>query len=394
MMQRFGGMKGITAIGGFNGTSRSFTANFALAVALILGLLGFNLEPGLMRQGWIRIHAEQTLRAMHNGNLNRDDIDALTAGYYEGLRKDEGTVWAPIERDDIRFTNDFRRYELKPNLNRRYLAGMRVTNSLGLANPEYGIDKPPHTRRIAVIGDSISLGPYGQDYIALLENRLNRDNTTPEIQKYQILNFAVYGYTVLQMMDVVLEVAPKFHPDVYIITITHLQAGKKYASAGIHIARLESDGIDLKYEYLRQIAAQAKIRPTDSERLNVRKLAPYHLQITQWALEQMKASIAAQGAQMVIVLLPAPMPPDVIVESFDEIRPTVDSIGVPVIDLRDTFKDKDLEKLQVDYGVDIHPNALGHKMIYENLYRKIQQYPKFESSLFGSASRFQDSAAR
>ena len=279
-------------------------------------------------------------------------------------------------------------------MKRQYPAGWRITNSLGLPNPEYGYDKPAHTRRIAVIGDSISLGPYGHDYIALLENRLNQDDTTPEIQKYQILNFSVYGYTILQMMDVVLEVAPKFHPDVYLIALTHLQAGTRKASSGLHIARLESDGIDLKYDYLRQIAAQAGIKSTDPVRLNTRKLSPYHLQLTAWALQQMKASIAAQGAQMVVVFVPAPIPAATIAELLDEIRPTVDEIGAPIIDLRDTFSDKDLEKLQVEYAIDVHPNALGHEMIYENLYRKIQQDPKFAASLLGTAGFKQDSAAQ
>jgi lysophospholipase L1-like esterase len=393
MGMTFVGNRVVTAARSFNGKDGDFVSNFVVVVVLILGLLGFNLLPGLMGHSWNRVRVEHLLEEMHSGDLNRDDVDALTAGYYEDLRKDAG-IWAPIERDDLRFTGDFRRYELKPNVKRRYLAGMRITNSLGMANPEYGYDKPAHTRRIAVIGDSISLGPYGHDYVALLENRLNQDDTTPEIRKYQILNFSVPGYTTLQMMDVVRDVAPKFHPDVYFIALTHLQASAIEASTGLHIARLEAEGGDLKYDYLRQIAALAEIKPNDPVRLDARKLAPYHMQMTRWALQQMKSSIAAQGAQMVIVLVPAPLPPAATAEAFDEIRPAVDSIGVPVIDLRDTFIKQDLEKLQVNYSIDVHPNALGHELIYENLYRKIQQDPKFAASLLGYASQRDDSAAR
>lgn len=95
---------------------------------------------------------------------------------------------------------------------------------------------------------------------------------------------------------------------------------------------------------------------------------------------------------MVVVFVPAPIPAATIAELLDEIRPTVDEIGAPIIDLRDTFSDKDLEKLQVEYAIDVHPNALGHEMIYENLYRKIQQDPKFAASLLGTAGFKQDSA--
>ena len=60
---------------------------------------------------------------------------------------------------------------------------MRITNSLGMPNPEYGYEKPPHTWRIALLGDSLSIGPYGHDYEALLEIRLNQANLTPKDSK-------------------------------------------------------------------------------------------------------------------------------------------------------------------------------------------------------------------
>ena len=82
------------------------------------------------------------------------------------------------------------------------------------------------------------------------KQRLNQANLTPETQRFEILNFSVYGYNVLQMMDVALYVAPKFHPDVYLVALTHIQAGGKKASTALHLARLELEGVDLKYDFL------------------------------------------------------------------------------------------------------------------------------------------------
>ena len=96
---------------------------------------------------------------------------------------------------------------------------MRVTNSFGMANPEYGYEKPPHTRRVAWLGDSVSVGPYGGSFETLLENRLNQDSPVLGIEKFQMLNFSVPGYILLQKMDVALEKAPKFHPDIYIVQL-------------------------------------------------------------------------------------------------------------------------------------------------------------------------------
>jgi GDSL-like Lipase/Acylhydrolase family len=362
-----------------------FSQKLALVAALTVGLVAFAALPRWMPMNQARIRVEKLLAVLQNGALNREDFDALAAGYYEGLQKDAGHLGMPAERDDVRFRNDFLLYDFKPNVRRDYPAGLRVTNSLGMPNPEYGYLKPPHTRRIALLGDSISVGPYGQDYEALLERRLNQSNTTAEIQKFEILNFSVYGYNALQMMDVAVNIAPKFHPDVYLVALTHIQAGGRKASTAVHIARLELEGIDLKYDFLRQIAAQAHLQRGDHLNTMVRKLAPYHLQMTRWALEQIRNEAAAEGAQMVIALVPAPIPVALEAQAFDEIRPTIESLGIPVIDLRDTFKSKPIEKLQVEYGIDVHPNQSGHEVIYQSFYQAMQQDPRFAAALLGTA---------
>jgi GDSL-like Lipase/Acylhydrolase family len=379
MELRFG-----TGQGSLDGRN-DFTKNFVLTLALILGLLGLNLLPALLGHGQNRLRVQKLLAELKNGDLNREDFDALTAGYYEGLQKSASHLGMPVERDDVRFSDDFLLYEFKPDVKRQYPAGMRITNSLGMPNPEYGYAKPPHTRRIALLGDSLSVGPFGQDYVALLENRLNQANLTPGTERFQILNFSVYGYNVLQMMDVALHVAPKFHPDVYLVTLTHIQAGGKKASTALHLARLELEGIDLKYDFLKQVAKEAGVQSGDHMNAFMRKLSPFHFQMTKWALEQIRDHASAEGAQMVIVLVPGPIPPDVEAQAFDDIRPTVDSIGVPVIDLRDAFKSKNLATLQVEYGVDVHPNQRGHEVIFESLYQAIRQDPRFSASLLGTS---------
>ncbi len=385
MAHQSSGAHGASLAGNLGAMGDNFTKNFIVTSTLLLALLGFNLLPSLMGNVQDRLRVQKVLAELKNGELNREDFDALTAGYYEGLQKNAGHLGMPTERDDVRFSDDFLLYEFKPNVKRQYQAGMRITNGLGMPNPDYGYQKPPHTRRIALLGDSLSVGPFGHDYVALLEERLNQANLTPETQRFEILNFSVYGYNVLQMMDVALYVAPKFHPDVYVVALTHIQAGGKKASTALHLARLQLEGIDPKYDYLRQIDAQARVQPSDHMNALMRKLTPFHFQMTKWALEQIRDNAAAEGAQMLILLVPAPISADVEAQAFDDIRPTVDGIGVPVIDLRDTFRSKNVANLQVEYGVDVHPNQRGHQIIFESLYQAIQQDPKSSATLFGPA---------
>ena len=185
----------------------------------------------------------------------------------------------------------------------------------------------------------------------------------------------MYGYTVLQMMESAIEKAPQFHPDVYMVALTQLEANRK-GGWGDQISRLVLDRADLKYDFLRHVTIQAGIQPTDHLRMIARKLEPFYLPVTRWALEQIRDHATAQGAQMVILLVPTPTNPEIINAEFDDIRPAVDSIGVPVIDLRDTFGSKNLGAFRSSAGSDVHPNARAHEMLFENLYRQILQDPK------------------
>lgn len=366
-----------------------FTKKFGMMVVLLLSLLGLDRLPDLMGHSPSRHYVQKMIREMHNGELNREDFEALAAGYYEGLRKDAGPIGLPAERDDIRFRDDFLRYEFKPYVKRSYPAGMRITNSLGMPNPEYTYQKPPHTRRIALFGDSISVGPYGLDYEALLEARLNQGYVPPELRRFQLLNFAVYGYSVLQMMDVAVEKAPKFRPDVYMVALSELEVDRK-AGWRTHIGRLVVSGTDLKYDFLRHVVSQAGVQPSDHLPTIRTKLAPFFLPVTRWALEQIRDHAASEGAQMIIVLVPAPIDPDFIAADFNRLRPAVDSVGVPVIDLRDTFRSVNPDDVRVDAAKDIHPNARGHAMIFENLWNKLQAQPDAWAALAGTVAERAD----
>ena len=367
-----------------------FTKNISMTVVLILGLLVLDRLPHFTWHSHIAQLPGIMIGEMHRGRFNREDFDALAAGYYEGLRKDAGPLGMPMEREDVLFRDDFLRYELKPNVKRSYPAGMRITNSLGMANPEYAYEKPPHTRRIALFGDSLSLGPYGHDYAALLEDRLNRDCLTPEIRRFQILNFAVYGYNVLQMMDVALEKAPKFHPDVYVVAMSELELVRR-GGWRAHVARLMVGGTDLKYDYLRHLLAQAGVRPTDHLWVIEDKLAPFFLSGVRWILEQIRDHAASQGAQMIVILVPTAVDPQFMAEEFNRLRPATDVIGVPVMDLRDTFPPGNLEHLRV-VRLDIHPNGRGHELIFENLYAKLRAQPEAWAALVGNATASADQA--
>ncbi len=367
-----------------------FAKRIALAVVILLGLLALNSLPRRLAHSRADRVVGRVVREMHNGELNAEDLHILAAGYYEGLRNDvpvtainPGNDGTSTLQSDVRPRQDFLSYEFKPNVKRSYAAGMRITNSFGMASPEYSIEKPPHAWRIALLGDSLSVGPYGHDFGTLLENRLNHDSATFENRTFQILNFSVYGYAVPQMMDAALEEAPRFHPDVYLVAMTGLEFidGQGWRE---HVGRLVLNRKDLKYQFLREVVARAGVRPSDRLVTMAEKLKPFFIPVTRWALGQIRDHAASQGAQMIIVLVPGVINPDFTANDFNRLHPAVDGLGVPVIDLRDTFRSVSLRDFEVTPGKDFHPNARGHERIFDALYSALQARPEVLATLTGT----------
>jgi hypothetical protein len=314
--------------------------------------------------------------------LDEEDLNALAAGYYEDIESKRHLPvgdWAE-QRNDYLLRDDLLRYEMKANLNHAYGDGIRFTNSRGMANPEYGPEKPPHTWRIALMGDSVSLGPYGHSYDQLLEHKLNDCCTTKEIEQYQVLNFSVPGYLLIQKMDVAIERAKQFHPDVYVVAITSREKGGLI----FWLAGLNKSGVDLKYDFLKKIETQAGVKQSDSELVVESKLMPFREQITLGALEQVRMSAQTQGARTVVFLVPFAEgleTQETVLEQFDQLVATT---GIPVVDLSHAYDSvADLTKIQIDPPDDKHPNIRGNELIFDELDRRLRAQPDAMKAILG-----------
>jgi hypothetical protein len=136
---------------------------------------------------------------------------------------------------------------------------------------------------------------------------------------------------------------------------------------------LTVNGTDLKYDFLRKEARQAGVRSSDHIPVIILKLQPFFAPITRWALEQIRDHAVSGGARMMIFLVPAAIDTSVTATDFDSLHQGTDNIGVPVIDLRNTFRSvNDIHDFQVVPEGDIHPNARGHVMIFDSLYAQLK----------------------
>lgn len=360
----------------------------AATAALVAVLAGLSLLPVPVYSRTDDSFAKKLLRTLHKDELNREAREAQTAGYYEGLLNEGSRVSGmnALVTGNERFTpeswmrpgrhhrGDFRYWDMPPNLNVRDPDNPRdelVTNSHGMTDKEYTLEKPPDTRRVALLGDSITRGqgaPFGTNYEFLLEARLNDDHFEPLGKQLEILNFAVGGYRITQLVDVAVERVPEFSPDVYVVPLSELSVFRNW---GDHLATLVQNGIDLKYDYLRQLARDADLRPSDPTGTIAAKLARFRLPTLRWALTEIRAAAASNDAEVLVVLIANGSEPEILEEQFIGVRELLADLDVPYIDLLDAFADVDDP---VRYRVsdrNTHPNELGHLRLYEVLYSKI-----------------------
>ena len=362
----------------------NFARTAGASVVILLCLIFVAKLPPSIANTRIGGLAEKGLSKIRKAHFKGEDLEALDAGYYEGLRK-EGSVDPALH-----FRDDFLEYDYKPNLHLKGPGLARTTNSFGMYDQEYSLEKPAHVWRIALLGDSMALGPFGQNYESLLEKRLNETHLNPDIQKVEVLNFAIGGYRITQIMEAMSEKAARFHPDVYFVAITSVSVSHRWS---YHIGHLLQRKIDLKYDFLRQVIADAHVQPTDSMETIDRKLMPYTPEVFKWCLEQMREEASKEGAKMVILFIPEPIAPDLLAGQFAQARATAHQLGLPVIDLLDTFA---AYQNLLDFSVsrdDLHFNARGHELVYENLYRNIVQDPKLSAIVLGT-SKSEPSALR
>jgi hypothetical protein len=133
-------------------------------------------------------------------------------------------VWVRMTANPRRGTPGFfladaaRRDRLAANYS-GWFAGVPVhINSLELRDDrEYDLEKKPNTFRILVLGDSVTFGHgsvYEHTYPYLLEQQLRR--WRPDVD-WQVWNAAVPGYNTSQELAQLLEVGPRFKPDLVIV---------------------------------------------------------------------------------------------------------------------------------------------------------------------------------
>jgi alginate O-acetyltransferase complex protein AlgI len=317
--------------------------------------------------------------SLRSGHLSRVDEALKERGYYENLLRVDrfnSQLWEvyatrPGDWLDVqgaaldRFTGDFLERELRPSSVSVTRYGTVTTNRWGMRDQDYEKHPAPNTYRAALLGASVAFGSGvndGETFEAVLERRLNRDEAGRRGARYEILNFAVPGYSALQQLAVLDKTWP-FEPD----TVWYVAAGHEGSGALRYLVEVVHKRIGLPYGYLQEIVQRAGIGPDTPEAAAIRQLEPFRHEIMLWVYQQIVQRCREHGVLPVWTFVPwlGSYPGET------EVIPIAREAGFVVLDLGQVYQGYDPKTLWITQW-DGHPNAAGHALIAARLYEVLR----------------------
>ncbi|CAN5542894.1 hypothetical protein BH10BAC1_BH10BAC1_08370 [soil metagenome] len=318
------------------------------------------------------------LASISDDNINTSDRQANERGYYKALIDGEENTEKGLWEVNLKRPNKFSALDkiyirtngllprvFRPNAKARADNFSLEIDSLGLRDKEYSVKRPKATFRIALLGGSYESGAGVSNkeiFEYLVEEKLNENNTDSITEKYEILNFAVPGYHLVQHVELCKTKVFKFEPNA-LIYVAH--SGENWRLEGF-ICDLIKTGADLKYPFLKEIKTLSGVKQTMSDLEIKERLSPFIDNIIQWSYIQIISECKKNNTTPVWAYLPATADSTNTVE-FEKIRGYATKLGFVIMDLSDVYGTIDRESIALSES-DTHPNAKGHQLIFEKFY--------------------------
>src|SRR5262245_7189665 len=314
--------------------------------------------------------------------LNRGDAALMDRGYYEELtdvtrfNPELAQVYTqkPLDWDRcwaFHHTDEFPNFVMLPSRRVAYLGAMMTTNRWAMRDRDYPLAKPANDYRIALLGDSHGMAGGVDDRLTfenVAEDRLNAD-VAPGGRQVEILNFSRAGYGPAARLWLMKRSVWPFAPDAVLVTGVDDLAWVAREVIGGALGRYAQP-----FPVMEQAAKEAGIGPGTPQQVAETRIQPYRERVLRSIYDQMVEECRLHHARPVAVFIPQPRRETA--EALVGFRRQIEiarAAGFTTIDLLDTYdRAPDLSQLWVAPW-DRHPNAAGHAMLADGLYRGLRR---------------------
>ena len=327
--------------------------------------------------------------SLQEDRLTEFDAQQADKGYYEALmttnsltaqvggnRNQKPPDWQPLAQAEfVIHSNDVFIYRLRPSTTVNFKRAPMTVNQWGMRDQEYSQEKPAGTYRIALLGASIEMGGGVLDhetYENVAEMRLNAEFTQQEgaYEQYEILNFSVGGYSVLQhraLMDHVLS----FQPDLLIYTGHSIE---DFRMLQLFVDLVEK-GAPLP-DYAEAVRQEAGADSTMDEAEIMQRLEPYESRVLSEGYTQIVDLAEEAGAQPIWLFVPRVEQKARLQEQQLPVEHLMDlarGSGFTVYSIRDAYADvEDVEELALAPW-DSHPSVYANQILGDHFYEELAE---------------------
>jgi lysophospholipase L1-like esterase len=240
-------------------------------------------------------------------------------------------------------------------------------NELGYRGPAYPLARTPGTKRVAVLGDSFTLG-YGvrdeDTFPRTLEETLRESG-----EGVEVLNFGVSGMHTGHASNYLEHVVVRWKPDVVVLTYFLNDAAREGVGHFFGEATLLPFGLQ-RHSYLANFAGTTLGRWLNSRQLIAHYRAGYRADSMAWKWVRMRLERMAEfcedhdmtfvvGVYPVLFRLDGDYPFHGIHQSLADFGKAAD---IPVIDLLPAVAGRDAVSLHV-HATDQHPNEVAQGLV-------------------------------
>jgi hypothetical protein len=352
----------------------------AARVALVSTLLLVATLPGVQKSFGPRLGS--ILATIDDDRFSQWDEDQVIHGYYEGLlavNRLNSRAWErelakpadeiPLrESEAVEHRESVPAYVLIPSREMPFRETTIRTNRWGMRDDDFEKRPAPGTGRIALLGSSYVMGwgvNHDEVFGTILEGRLNEDGPVPSVARWEVLNFAVGGYTLIDQVALVRDKVFEFEPGV-VLFVSHTGMRARELE---RLAEYLAEGTHERSPILQELLYALEVDPSLSPGEIRSQLRAQWNRLLDWTNREIVEASRRGNAVPVFVLLPKIRQSELLAPDrrmLDRAR----EAGFETILLDGVYGDWDPAAIRIAPW-DYHPNALGHRLIASRLFDEL-----------------------
>ena len=379
----------------FDEQKATFTRTALFTSVGLLALYGIG-QPQFYNQFGDRPAA--FIASLQADRMSIKDDQMQERGYYEQLldsRVQMSALWETgkkrpsdwqgmIPSGIARETDDLMYEVLYPSIETVFKRAPLTTNQWSMRDQEYTLFKPDSTIRMALLGKSYEMGwgvRNADVFEQIAEDKLNRVLSPQSGYNYEMLNFSVGGYSLVQYLMLSEQKLLEFEPD-YVFITTHAGEGSRVVA---NILKIYNKGTSLSPE-LQQFLDTAGVTSEMEYSEQKRLLDELEQDIVRWGYQRLLAQYNKHGIVPIWLFVPRTM--GHLTDLEGRMENTLEFDKWSTIAREEGFEhtwsligafDEYEEVLDIQLAEwDTHPNKKGHQLLGEKLFEVIERSEIFD----------------